>query len=297
MTRRASFRELLASGAPLVLPAAHDALSARMIEQAGFSAFAISGSGTLAARYGLPDVGIAGLSDLSAAAYDMVGATSIACMVDGDDGYGDLKSVARTVRMNEALGVGALVIEDQAREVKRPGQAKARAVVCEEEIAAKLRAAVQARQDRDFWIIGRTDAYGTMGVEAALERGELFLRCGVDGLFVAGVRETSDLERIGRHFRGTPLTAVVYGGDGGAAPSVAELHAMGYTQIVYPMALLFPLCVVFDDVLRELRRVTRDGGCPDVGVDELRARAILTRAVEMDRWLSLGEEAQARGES
>lgn len=297
MTRRASFRELLSSGAPLVLPAAHDALSARMIQHAGFSAFAISGSGTLAARYGLPDVGIAGLSDLSAAAHDMLCVTSIACMVDGDDGYGDLKSVARTVRVNEALGAGALVIEDQAREVKRPGQAAARAVVCRDEIAAKLRAAVQAREDRDFWIIGRTDAYAAMGVEAALERGELFLRCGVDGLFVAGVRKTSDLERIGRHFRGTPLTAVVYGGDGGPSPSVAELHAMGYTQIVYPLALLLPLCVVFDGVLRELGRVARDGGRPDVAIDESRARAILARAVETDRWLSLGDEVEAQGRS
>lgn len=295
MKRRTSFRELLSRSIPLVLPAAHDALSARMIQQAGFEAFAVGGSGTLAARHALPDIGIAGLADLSGPAQDMLSVTSIACMVDGDDGYGDPKSVARTVRTYEALGAGALVIEDQARKVKRPGQAAALTVVPEDEIAAKLRVAVQTRDDRDFWLIGRTDAFGALGLDAALRRGEQFLRCGVDGLFIAGVRSPVDLERVGRHFRGTPLTAVVYGGDGGATPSVAELHAMGYTQIIHPLALLLPLCVVFDEVLRELRRAADEGGQPRAAVDEARGRAILASAVELDPWRALGDEAAAQG--
>lgn len=287
MPQRPSFRELLASGSPLVMPCAHDALSARLIQQAGFPAMAISGSGALAARYGLPDLGIAGLADMLAVTRDILDATSVACMGDGDDGYGDAKSVARTVRANESLGVGALVLEDQARVAKRPGQSAAVGVVSDEEIAAKLRTALDARSSKDFWIIGRTDAYGAQGIEAALRRAELYLRCGVDGLFLAGVRKEEELERIGRTFRGTPLSVVVYGGEGWPSLSIAELHAMGYTQIMYPLALLLPMCTLFADTLSALKDAAATGEQPPAGCDEQRGRAIFAEAVELNRWLSL----------
>ncbi len=287
MARRATFRELLGRGAPLVMPAAHDALSARLIERAQFPAMAISGSGVLAARYAMPDLGIAGLADFSAAARDIMAAQGLACMADGDDGYGDVKSVARTVRSNESMGIGALVIEDQARQVKRPGQTAALAVVPEDDIAAKLRVAVATRDDRDFWIVGRTDAYGALGIDAAQRRAELFLRCGVDGLFVAGVRDPGHLARIGRSFKGTPLAVVMQGGDD--ALSVRELHAMGYTLIVYPLVLLLPMCRLFADTLTALQDAARTGASPPPLADATGALKILTDAVELSRWQGIGE--------
>lgn len=286
MPTRPTFRELLAGRSPLVMPCAHDALSARLIQQAGFSAMAISGSGALAARYGLPDLGIAGLADMSAITRDILDATSIACMGDGDDGYGDVKSVARTVRVNEALGVGALVLEDQARSAKRPGQSAAVGVVSDEEIAAKLRVAIETRSNRDFWVIGRTDAYGARGMEAALRRAELYLRCGVDGLFIAGVRKADELERVGRTFRGTPLSVVVYG-EGWPSLSIRQLHAIGYTQILYPLALLLPMCTLLVDTLQKLKHAMECGEAAPVPADEKRARAIFANAVDLDRWMSL----------
>ncbi|WP_107313333.1 MULTISPECIES: isocitrate lyase/PEP mutase family protein [Burkholderia cepacia complex] len=287
MRKRPTLRELLATGRPLVLPCAHDALSARLIEQAGFSAMAISGSGALAARYGLPDLGIAGLADMSAITRDILDATSIACIGDGDDGYGDTKSVARTVRVNEALGIGALVLEDQARSIKRPGQGAALDVVSDEVISAKLRVAIGTRSSDDFWIIGRTDAYGAHGIDAALRRADLYMQCGVDGLFIAGVRRPDELERIGRTFRDIPLTVVVYGGEDWPSPSVAELHHMGYSQILYPLAMLLPMCTLFSDTLQALRQAALDGVMPPVFTDEKRARTIFEQAVELDRWLTL----------
>ena len=276
----------------MVVPCAHDALSARLIQQAGFSAMAISGSGALAARYGLPDLGIAGLTDMSAVTRDILDATSIACIGDGDDGYGDVKSVARTVQVNEALGIGALVLEDQTRSVKRPGQNAAVEVVSDEEISAKLRVAIETRSSDDFWIIGRTDAYGAHGINAALRRADLYLRCGVDGLFIAGVRKPEELECIGRTFRGTPLSVVMYGGEGWPSLSVAELHSMGYSQILYPLSLLLPMCTLFADTLQTLKQAKNDGAMPPSIADEKRARAILGRAIDLDRWLALEMTAQ-----
>lgn len=292
MSKRPTFRELLATRAPLVVPCAHDALSARLIQQAGFSAMAISGSGALAARYGLPDLGIAGLADMSAITRDILDATSIACIGDGDDGYGDVKSVARTVQVNEALGIGALVLEDQARSVKRPGQNAAVEVVSDDEISAKLRVAIETRSSEDFWIIGRTDAYGAHGIDAALRRAELYLGCGVDGLFIAGVRRPEELERIGRTFRGIPLSVVMYGGEGWPSLSVAELHGMGYSQILYPLSLLLPMCTLFADTLQTLKQAMNDGAMQPSIADEKRARAIFGRAVDLDRWLALEMTAQ-----
>lgn len=290
--KRQTFRELLGTGKPLVMPCAHDAISARLIQQAGFSAMAIAGSGALAVRYGLPDLGIAGLTDMTSITRDILDATSIACLGDGDDGYGDVKSVARTVKANEKLGLGAIVIEDQMRTVKRPGQSAAMDVVNDQVISAKLRIALEARDSTDFWIMGRTDAYGVYGIEGALRRAELYLRCGVDGLFVAGVRNVDDLERIGSAFRGTPLTAVMYGGEGWPAPSISELHGMGYTQILYPLALLLPMCVLFADTLESIKKAMNGSSGTFNIPEEKRAKKIFADAVETDRWLALEACAQ-----
>ena len=287
MAKRQTFSQLVATGAPLVMPCAHDALTARLIEQAGFPAFAISGSGALAARFALPDLGIAGLADVCDVTRNILDATSIPCMVDGDDGYGDVKSVARTVRANEALGVSALVLEDQKRALKRPGQSAAVGVVHDEEIAAKLKVALDTRDSKDMWVIGRTDAYGAQSLDAAIRRAELYLKSGVDGLFLAGVRKPEELERIGEVFRGTPLIAVVYGGKDWPAMTVSELHGMGYTQILYPLALLLPMCTLFDDALQALRLSAINGTPPPVLEDEKRARALLANAVKAEEWLSL----------
>jgi len=103
MTRRPTLRSLMTAGKPLVTPVAHDALSARLIELAGFRSIAIGGSSMLAARFALPDLGIAALAEMVAGARDILAATTLPCSIDGDDGYGDVKGVVRTVRAYEAI--------------------------------------------------------------------------------------------------------------------------------------------------------------------------------------------------
>lgn len=288
MMNRKTFRELHTGKLPLILPAAHDALSARLIEAAGFQAMAGSGSGMLAARFALPDLGIAGLGEMLAANRDVIEATSLPCLVDVDDGYGDVKSVARTVRATETIGAAAIVFEDQSRASKQPGQNTAQAVVSDEEISAKLRVALQTRDSSDFWIYGRTDAYATEGIEGALRRAELYLKVGVDGLFVAGVKTEEDLVRVGNAFAGTPLIVVMYGTKGWPSLSPAELGGLGFTQIVYPLMLLLPMCEVMTAALADLKSAADTSREPRLIGDELNARRIFQKAVRLEQWEAIG---------
>src|SRR5215471_12887289 len=161
-----TLRELHREHQPLVSPLAHDALSARLIERAGFKTFNIGGSAMLAARYALPDLGLAGFAEMLAGIRDIVEASTLPCLVDADDGYGDVKSVVRTIQGYETAGVSGALLEDQSREAKQPGAASARSVVPLEIMEQKLKAAMEARRNSDFVIIGRTDAYGAEGLDA-----------------------------------------------------------------------------------------------------------------------------------
>src|SRR5215212_3266331 len=117
--RQSSLRQALAAEYPLVTPLAHDALSARLIEQAGFRAFSIGGSALLAARHAYPDIGLIGLTDMVDGMRDIAAASTLTFIADADDGYGDVKGVARLVAAYEAMGVGGLLLEDQDRDKKQ----------------------------------------------------------------------------------------------------------------------------------------------------------------------------------
>src|SRR5215467_9192884 len=171
MPNRPTWKELLARGEPLLLPCAHDALSARLIERAGFSAYSIGGYALVGARHALPDIGLAGFGEISAGVRDVVAGSSLPVLVDCDDGYGDVKNVAATVAAYEAMGVSAVFIEDQ-RAPKRCGHMAGKDVIAAEAMAAKLAAAVAARRSRDFFIVARTDARAVHGLDDALRRAE-----------------------------------------------------------------------------------------------------------------------------
>jgi 2-methylisocitrate lyase-like PEP mutase family enzyme len=233
-----SLRELHRKHQPLVSPLAHDALSARLIERAGFKTFNIGGSAMLAARHALPDLGLAGFAEMLAGTRDIIEATKLPCLVDADDGYGDVKSVVRIIQGYETAGVSGALLEDQSRESKQPGAASARSVVPLEIIEQKLKAAMAARRNPDFVVIGRTDAYGAEGLDAALNRAERFLRLGVDGIFVAGLKTPEDYVRVGKAFKGAWNCAAIF--EAAATPwlTPAELFNMGFSQVAYPNILI-----------------------------------------------------------
>jgi 2-methylisocitrate lyase-like PEP mutase family enzyme len=298
---RSTLRAALALERPLVMPLAHDALCARLIARAGFRAFAIGGSAMLAARYAMPDIGLAALADMAAGIRDIAAATDLPFMADGDDGYGDVKSVARTVQAYESLGVGAILFEDQHRDVKQQRADRARGVVSRQTIEAKLRAAIAARGSQQTLIVGRTDAYGVHGLDEAIARGSRFLDVGADGVFVAGLKTMSDHERVGAALRGaTLLSAAVFEGPGMPWPSPAALADMGFNQVSYPATLIFRATAAIADGLAQLRAhaIGRTPMTPDARANSI--RQTLDDAVDLARWQRVerdfgAAEADGRG--
>src|SRR5262245_44174509 len=157
MPTKPTWKELLARGEPLLLPCAYDALSARLIERAGFSAYSIGGYQLVGSRFALPDIGLVGFGEMSAGIRDIMSATRLPVLVDTDTGYGDVKNVTHTIQGYEAMGVSSIFMEDQVAP-KRCGHMAGKAVIPAEEMAAKLRAAAGARRSKDFFIVARTDA-------------------------------------------------------------------------------------------------------------------------------------------
>src|SRR5262249_24022144 len=160
--QRAKWKAALKRETPLLLPCAYDALSARLIERAGFAAYSIGGFALVGARYGIPDIGLAGFGEISAGVRDIMAATTLPVLVDADTGYGDVKNVAHTVRGYEAMGADAIFIEDQVSP-KRCGHMAGKDVIPAQDMVEKIRAAVSARRDPDFFIIARTDARAVFG--------------------------------------------------------------------------------------------------------------------------------------
>jgi 2-methylisocitrate lyase-like PEP mutase family enzyme len=269
---------------PLVTPLAHDALSARLIARAGFRAFAIGGSAMLATRYGLPDIGLIGVSDMTAGIRDIAAATPLPFFADGDDGYGDVKSVARMVELYETIGVGAILIEDQRSDRKQQRADRALGVVDRDVIEGKLRVALAERRNPDTFIVGRTDSLGVAGMDEALRRGEAFARLGCDGVFIAGIKTMADYERVGRELRGVRLSAAVFETSGMPWPSPADLGALGFAHVSYPATLLFRIVATMQAALATLRKHASgvEAMTPDRAADE--SRKMLDDALELARW-------------
>lgn len=222
----------------MVSPLAHDALSARLIELAGFKAFNIGGSSLLAANYALPDLGLAGLGEMSSAIQNVVASVSIPALVDADDGYGDAKSVVRTVRTLERIGAAGFLLEDQDRVVKQPEANAARSVSTMEDFMAKLRAAIDARADPETVVIARTDALGAHGLKEAIRRAERSLKAGADGVFIAGLKTLDQYREVGLSLRGSWNAVAVFEGPQMPATTPHAFFEMGFSQVVYPAALI-----------------------------------------------------------
>ncbi len=247
---RPTWRDLLARGEPLLLPCAHDALSARLIERAGFSAYSIGGFPLVGARHALPDIGLVAYGEMSAGMRDIMAASALPVLVDGDDGYGDAKNVARTVAGYEQMGAAALFIEDQ-RAPKRCGHMAGKEVIDAGVMVEKIRAAAGAR--RDLFLIARTDARATHGLDEALRRGERYLAAGADGVFIEAPQSVDELARIGRAFAGVPQLANML--EGGRTPLLApdELYRLGFAMVAYPTTLIFRVARTIEKALVDLK--------------------------------------------
>jgi 2-methylisocitrate lyase-like PEP mutase family enzyme len=253
MNVRPTWKDLLNKEQPLLLPCAHDALSARLIERAGFEAYSIGGFALVGSRYGIPDIGLAAFGEISAGIRDIMGASRLPVLVDGDTGYGDVKNVTHTVQGYEALGASAIFIEDQVAP-KRCGHMAGKDVIPAGEMVTKLKAAADARRNKDFFLIARTDARAVHGLDEALRRGEKYLEAGADGIFIEAPQSVEELKRVGRAFQGAPQMANMLEG-GGQTPVLppAELKAMGFAMAAYPTSVIFRVARTIEKALADIK--------------------------------------------
>lgn len=232
-------RELLTRPDVLAIPGAYDALSARLIVQAGFPVVYMTGFGTSASVLGQPDVGLLTMSEMVNRATALASvAGDVPLIADADTGYGNPINVRRTIREYERAGVAGLHIEDQVWP-KKCGHMEGKQIIPMEEMVQKVRAAVDARQDPDFVIIARTDANAVTGFEDALRRGQAYREAGADVIFIEAPRSMEELRTIGQAFHGIPL--IFNWAESGKTPllPLGEIQALGFNLVIFPVSLLF----------------------------------------------------------
>lgn len=279
--KRLSFAEVLRANDPLLLPAAHDALSAKMIERAGFAALFVSGFGIAGCQLGLPDLGLASFGEVAGAARHIAESVRIPILMDADDGYGDVKNVTRTVRTYESMGLSGIVLEDQASPKKCGHTSSRKRLVATDEAARKIAAACASRESRDFFVVGRTDARGVYGLAEAIERGYRYVEAGADALFVEAPTSIEELGIIGRSFT-VPL--IVNAAEGGRTPvlSPGAYQDLGFSMILYPGSLMPRMIALFEKTLTTLAA----GQFPD-DADSFPAFSRVTEIMGMDKWMEV----------
>jgi 2,3-dimethylmalate lyase len=245
-----TFRRLIASERPLVLPGAHDAISARLIQRTGFKAYFIGGFPLVGARYGVPDIGLMGLGEIGAGIRDIMAVSDLPVLVDCDNGYGDVKTVVHTINTYERLGAQAVFFEDQISP-KRCGHIYGKRLLSTEQMEANIRAAAENRINPETFIIARTDAREVFDLDEALRRGERYIRAGADGLFIEAPVDVDELERIGQTFDVPQLANML---EGGRTPFLtpAELEQLGFRIVIYGISLLMHAVQAMENVLASL---------------------------------------------
>ncbi len=233
------------------MPGAYDALSARLVERAGFPAVYMTGFGVSAARLGLPDLGFAGLGEMADQARNLASAVGIPVIADADTGYGNALQVRRTVEQYERAGVAALHLEDQVAP-KRCGHLDGKQVVPLEEFVGRVRAAVEARSDPDLLVIARTDAIAVTGFDDAVRRAQAAARAGADVLFVEAPTSEAEIAALPRRLD-RPLLFNYAPSGRTPLPPFARLRELGYGLVILPVDLLFAATRAMERLLAEIR--------------------------------------------
>jgi 2-methylisocitrate lyase-like PEP mutase family enzyme len=254
MSKASELRELLRQDGIITAPGAYDCITARMIEQAGFSAVYMTGAGT-AAALGYPDYGLLTMSEMVENAGRIAAAVKTPVIADADTGYGNELNVVRTVREYEQHGVAGIHIEDQGFP-KKCGHLENKTIIPLEDYLAKIRAAASAKQDRDFLIIARTDARAVLGFEEAIRRANAALDAGADMVFVEAPESLEEVAAVPRLVHGPCLLNMVWRGK---TPDLGlkDASAMGYKLAILPVLLFNAVVGVCDQMLGELKQKRR----------------------------------------
>ena len=227
------FRNAIKNNNPLVIPGAINAYSAKLAERSGYDAIYLSGSGVAAASYGLPDLGVTSLEDVLIDAKRITDASELPLLVDIDTGWGDFDAVSNTIVEMEKAGVAAVHIEDQVFD-KRCGHRPNKQIVSISEMQDRLKAAVSAKNDESFFIMARTDALASEGIDKAIERCGEYLKAGADGIFFEAAVSLDEYKEFKSNFS-APLLANIT--EFGKTPlySQKDLSDVGVDIVLYPL--------------------------------------------------------------
>lgn len=250
---RASLREQLEDrNKIIVLPGVFDALSAKIAEHVGFEAMFQTGYGSSAALLGMPDYGLLNSGETVDNAMRIIRAVRVPVLVDADTGYGNPLNVWRLVRDLESLGAAGIFLEDQVWP-KRCGHMVGKDVISKDEYIPKLKAALDARQSKDFIIVARTDARAPIGLDEAIERGKAYRKAGADVIFVEAPRSVEELKKVANEIDDAPLVANMI--EDGVTPnlSASELLKLGYQIAVFPLSAIYSATFAMRQVLTELK--------------------------------------------
>jgi 2-methylisocitrate lyase-like PEP mutase family enzyme len=217
----------------IAAPGVFELISARIADRMGFECLYVTGYGLVASYLGLPDAGLATYTDMVGRIAQIAAMTQTPLIGDADTGYGGLLNVRHTVRGYETAGACGIQLEDQEFP-KKCGHMLGRRVIPAEDMAAKVRVAVESRSDRNFLVVARTDARTMLGLDEALRRAERYLAAGADVLFVESPESPEEMRRIGETFKGVPLLANMV--QGGRTPMLDQktLQEIGYRIAIYP---------------------------------------------------------------
>jgi methylisocitrate lyase len=251
----ARFRAALKAESPLQVVGAVNAYTAMLAQAAGFRAIYLSGAGVANASFGLPDLAITTLNDVLVDIDRITSATALPLMVDIDTGFGGMFNIARTVKSLIKQGAGALHMEDQVA-IKRCGHRPGKAVVPTAEMVDRIKAAVDARTDPDFFIIARTDALAVEGIESAIERASACKEAGADGVFAEAVTQLPQYRQFAQALgQGYPILANITEFSKTPAFSAEELKSVGVAIALYPLSAFRAQCAaalkVFDTIRKE----------------------------------------------
>ena len=256
-------RERLAGPEAVIAPGVYDALTALMVEQAGFDCAYVSGASISFTRIGRPDLGLTTLTEVADSVANMRERTAIPLVVDADTGFGNALNVRRSVRLLERMGANGIQLEDQTSP-KRCGHLAGKSMVSTAEMVGKLKAALDARHDDDTLIVARTDAIAIDGIDAALERAHAYIDAGADVLFVEALRDEDQMARVGREL-GSRVTLLVNMVEGGKTPLTPadRLGELGFRLVIYPGAMVRVISFAAAEYLQELKTKGTTAGMLD----------------------------------
>jgi len=252
MKKTTLLKKLILDKEILVMPGAHDALSAKVIEQVGFKAVTMGGYAASAASLAKPDVSLMTLTEYLHIVRNVLEAVDIPLFVDGDTGHGNVTNVQRTVQLFESAGVAGFFIEDQVFP-KRCGHMEGKQIIPADEMVAKIKAAVDARVDNDLVIMARTDAVAVSGLGEAIERSNRYAEAGADLIFVEAPTSKEDMRRCNREIK-APTNAIQI--EGGKTPllTVKELEELGFAVVVYPNITVYATAWMLRELWQGLKK-------------------------------------------